>query len=126
MYPNYNPYMYGMNYQQPQPPVQPQTQPIQKIEPKSPQATCYFVSSADSFKVDAVPGIYQLGINENDNEVYIRKVNEMGNPEFKTYKLAEEKKEKSELQQINERLLNIERKLEVQNATITGSETSNS
>ena len=123
MYPNsYNPnmpYGYGMpNYVL-------QAQPIQKIEPKSPQANCYFVSSADSFKVDALPGIYSLGINEKDNEVYIRKVNEMGNPELKTYKLSEEKKEKSELQQINERLSNIEKQLEVKNGIIAGNETNN-
>ena len=60
-----------------------------------------------------------------DNEVYIRKVNEMGNPELKTYKLSEEKKEKSELQQINERLSNIEKQLEVKNGIIAGNETNN-
>ena len=120
MYPNYNPYLYGM----PNMP-QNQTQPIQRIEQKSPQATCYFVSSAESFKVDALPGIYCLGINEKDNEVYIRKINELGNPELKTYRLSEEKKEKSELQQINERLENIEKQLEVKNGTISGNETNN-
>ena len=123
MYPNYNPY--GMYIPQPQQPQVPQAQPIQKMEQKTPQATCYFVDSADSFKVDALPGIYYLGINDKLDEVYIRKVNDLGNPEFKTYKLTEEKKEKSELQQINERLTNIEKQLGVQNAIITGSETSN-
>ena len=124
MYPNYNPNvpynLYGMPNYQPNN----QAQPIQKIEQKTPQASCYFVSSADSFKVDALPGIYCLGINEKDDEIYIRKVNELGNPELKTYKLAEEKKEKSELQQINEKLSNIEKQLEVRNGTNTGSETS--
>lgn len=106
-------------------PQQNQAQPIQKMEQKSPQATCYFVNSADNFKVDVLPGIYYLGINEKNNEVYIRKINDLGNPEFKTYKLTEEKKEKSELQKINDRLSNIEKRLGVENGTITGNETNN-
>lgn len=120
MYPNYNYPFYGAPNTQ-----QNQAQPIQRMEQKSPQATCYFVTSADSFKVDVLPGIYYLGINEKNNEIYLRKINDLGNPEFKTYKLTEEKKEKSELQKINDRLLNIEKKLGVENGTITGNETDN-
>lgn len=120
MYPNYNmPYGMYPNYQQMQ------AQPIQKMEQKSPQATCYFVDSIDSFRVDALPGIYYLGINDKADEVYIRKINELGNPELKTYKLSEEKKEKSELQQINDKLLNIEKMLGERNANIAGSKTDN-
>ena len=122
MYRNINPYMNPYM----QPPMQNQgqaIQTIQKIEEKSPQATCYFVQSAEDFKVDVLPGIYYLGINEKDSELYMRKINDNGNPEFKIFRLAADKKEKTEMQQVVERLTNIEKKLDLmekENGTITG------
>lgn len=122
MYRNINPYMNPYM----QPPMQNQgqvIQTIQKIEEKSPQATCYFVQSAEDFKVDVLPGIYYLGINEKDSELYMRKINDNGNPEFKIFRLAADKKEKTEMQQVVERLTNIEKKLDLmekENGTIAG------
>lgn len=123
-----NPNMYGQ-MQQPQV-RQPQTQTIQTLDQKPLQATCYFVKSIDDFKVDVLPGVYYVGINDSADELYIRKINSMGNPELKTYRLASEKKEKTELQTIAEKLSNIERQLnglkgQKHNATITRNETDN-
>ena len=103
------------------PQQQTQAQTIQKIEKKPFQASCYFVKSPDEFNVDVLPGVYYVGINESEQELYIRKINDLGNPEFKTYKISEEKKEKTELQVIAERLENIENVLKGdKNATIAG------
>lgn len=123
------PNMYG----QPQMPLQrqaQQTQTIQTLDQKPPQATCYFVKSLDEFKVDVLPGVYYLGINDSADELYVRKINSMGNPELKTYRLASEKKEKTELQTIAEKLSSIERQLnglkgQKNNATNTRNETDN-
>jgi len=107
-----------------------QTQTIQTLEQRPPQATCYFVKSLDEFKVDVLPGVYYLGINESAEELYVRKINELGNPELKTYRLSSERKEKTELQTIAEKLSNIERQLngmkgQKQNAVNTRNETNN-
>lgn len=107
-----------------------QTQTIQTLEQRPPQATCYFVKSLDEFKVDVLPGVYYLGINESADELYVRKINEVGNPELKTYRLSAEKKEKTELQTIAEKLSNIERQInglkgQKQNAVNTRNETNN-
>lgn len=107
-----------------------QTQTIQTLEQKPPQATCYFVKSLDEFKVDVLPGVYYLGINESADELYLRKINELGNPELKTYRLSSERKEKTELQTIADRLSNIEKQLnglkgQKQNAVNTRNEANN-
>jgi hypothetical protein len=125
---------YGQQMQQPMPQMYPQrqqqTQTIQTLEQKPLQATCYFVKSLDEFKVDVLPGVYYLGINESANELYVRKINDLGNPELKTYRLSAERKEKTELQTIADRLSNIEKQIsglkgQKQNATITRNETNN-
>lgn len=89
-----------------------QTQTIQTLQQKPLQAVCYFVKSIqDLNSVDILPGVYYLGINSDGKELYVRKINDDGNIGLETYTLAVEKKEKSELQQIADRLSNIERQL---------------
>ena len=104
-----NPNALGMYGTLPQ--TQQQAQTIQKIEQKPLQAMCFFVKSLDDFKVDILPGVYYLGINESAKEMYIRKMKEDGTLGLETYKLSVEKKERTELQQIVDRLSNIERQL---------------
>ena len=97
---------------QPQAQTGQQTQTIQTIQQKPLQAVCYFVKSLDDLSnVDILPGVYYLGINENGKELYVRKINSDGNVGVDTYSLTVEKKEKSELQQISDRLYNIEKQL---------------
>ena len=114
-------------YGQPQvtQPNQQQAQTIQTIEQKPLQAVCYFVNSLEDFKVDVLPGVYYLGINKNNKEMYIRKINDDGNVGLETYKLSVETKEKSELQQINDRLSNIEKYLNGLKGSKNDSRTSN-
>ena len=89
-----------------------QTQTIQTLQQKPLQAVCYFVKSIqDLNSVDILPGVYYLGINSDGKELYVRKINDDGNIGLETYTLAVEKKEKSELQLIADRLSNIERQL---------------
>lgn len=102
----------GMPNQQAQNQTNQQTQTIQTIQQKPLQAVCYFVKSIDDLsKIDTLPGVYYLGINENGKELYVRKINGDGNVGVDTYALTAEKKEKTELQQISERLSNIEKQL---------------
>lgn len=116
MYRNYNPYLpYGQ-----------MPQPVQRMGEQNPQASCFFVKSADEFKVDVLPGVIYLGINDKDSELYVRKINDLGNPEFKIYKLVADKKEKTEMQQIVDKLDSILDIIkEKEDGTIAGNETDN-
>lgn len=106
MYPNYNPYNYGF--------TQPQTQAIQNLNQQiQKQAACYFVKAPEELAgVNVMPNIFYLGINRDDKEVYVRRMNNDGNIEVEKYVLASGVKEKTELQTISERLEKIEKFME--------------
>lgn len=90
----------------------PQTQPIQQFQQQLPQASCYFVKSIDELaNVRIMPNIYCMGINKDNKEIYVRRMNNDGNIEVETYTLKSELKEKSELEKITERLTSIENSL---------------
>lgn len=101
--PNYNNYLaYQMQQQQ---------QPIQTINTQ-PQSQCYFVRSpSDLNNINVMPNTYYLGINTDSNEIYVRRMNNDGLIDVKTYSLHSEKKEKTDFQAVFERLDNIEKKL---------------
>lgn len=104
-----------------------QTQTIQTIQQKPLQAVCYFAKSIEDLSnIDTLPGVYYLGINENGKELYVRKINSDGNVGVDTYSLTVEKKEKSELQQISDRLYNIEKQLSGLKGTKNDSRSNNS
>lgn len=106
-------YPYGV--QQPMP-MPPQTQPIQQFQQQLPQASCYFVKSIDELSgIRIMPNIYCMGINKDNKEIYVRRMNNDGNIEVETYSLKSESKEKSELEKITERLTNIENSLKEKN-----------
>ena len=95
--PNYNPYS---------------IQPIQQIQ--TPQQQMSYVqakSPSDMVKLRAMPNLSYIGINEDDKEIYIRKMNNDGNVESETYVLKSEEKEKSQFDNISERLAAIENTL---------------
>jgi len=101
--PNFNNYLaYQMQQQQ---------QPIQNLNVQ-PQSQCYFVRSQnDLSSVNVMPNFYYLGINPDANEIYVKRMNNDGLIELKTYCLQSEKKEKTEFQAIFDRLDGIEAKL---------------
>lgn len=100
---NYPAYGYGM---------QPQSQPIQQFQSQTPQATCYFVKSVEELANTRVaPNTYYIGINKDNKELYVRRMNNDGNIELETYHLKSELKEKSELEKISDRLTAIENTL---------------
>lgn len=101
--PNFNNYLaYQMQQQQ---------QPIQNLNVQ-PQSQCYFVRSQnDLANINVMPNYYYLGINSDANEIYVKRMNNDGLIELKTYSLQSEKKEKTEFQAIFDRLDSIEQKL---------------
>lgn len=100
--PNFNSYMaYQMQQQQ----------PIQSLNVQ-PQSQCYFVRSPNDLStVNVMPNFYYLGINPDANEIYVKRMNNDGLIEMKTYSLQSEKKEKTEFQEVFDRLDGIEKKL---------------
>lgn len=101
----YNPYAYLQQNQQLQT-IQPVHQRIQ------PQVMCYFAQNvAEMDNIKLLPDTYYIGINQNTKEIYIRKMNNMCLAETEIYNLVTNKKEKSELETILERLNNLESKI---------------
>ena len=100
--PNFNNYLaYQMQQQQ----------PIQNLSVQ-PQSQCYFVRSPNELSsINVMPNYYYLGINADANEIYVKRMNNDGLIELKTYSLLSEKKEKTEFQAVFDRLDNIEKKL---------------
>lgn len=98
-----------MSYNQFYNPYLAPTQPIQQFQQQTPQASLYFVKSVNDLSgVRTMPNVYCMGINKDDKEIYVRKMNNDGNIEVETYSLKSEQKEKSDLEKITERLTAIE------------------
>lgn len=80
-------------------------QPIQTIQPQQPQAVCYFVSSkSDLQNIQVQPNIVYIGINKQDNEIYMRAWNNDGIIDFDTYSRSGGEKENTELKSIMDKL----------------------
>lgn len=117
--PNFNNYLaYQMQQQQ----------PIQNLNVQ-PQSQCYFVKSPNELNnINVMPNHYYLGINADSNEIYVKRMNNDGLLEIKTYSLKSEEKEKTDFQIISERLDGIEKKLSeitTQRTTLTLKEKGN-
>ena len=117
----YQPYMNNFNpYQQrlSQMEQMAQSQPIQTIQPTTPQSQCYFVSSKDEMQnIQPIPNVFYIGINRKSKEVYIRAWNNNGIIDFDTYSLTDGKKESTELKSIMDKLNAIEEKVNERNNT---------
>jgi len=107
MWPTPMMYNNGLN-----PPLFNQPQTIQQLTTPTAQkqASCFFVKGAEELAgINIMPNTYYLGINREKSEVYIRRMNNDGNIEAEVYTKASEKKEKTDLQAVLERLTNIEK-----------------
>lgn len=94
--------------------LQPQT--IQSLH-QQPQAVCYFVNGAPEMgNINLMPNIVYIGINSQNKELYLRKLNNDGTTDFETYKMESGKQEKNDIQIILDRLSTIEQKLEARDA----------
>lgn len=114
-YANYQP-MYPQYPQQVQAPIQ----TIQQIQPKEPAVRCFFVDKEQMQNIEIEPNTVYIGINKQKNEIYTRAWNNNGLIENKTYSVAEEQKETSELQKISDRLAKIEEKIDEKLYSKTG------
>ena len=105
--PNYNTYN--------QPNLPQSTQAIQQVnQPVQKQASCFFVKTPEELaSINVMPNVFYMGINRDDKEIYMRRMNNDGNIEVEKYVRASETKEKSEMQKVLERLENIEKKLTI-------------
>lgn len=84
-------------------------QPVQQIQ--TPQQQVSFVqakSMNDLAKVRVMPNISYMGLNDENKEIYVRRMNNDGNIESETYVLKSEEKEKSQYETLSERLTAIE------------------
>lgn len=94
-------------------PWQQQSQPIQTINQNiQPQASCYFVNSPDELNgISITPNNVYLGINSNNKEVYIRRMDNNGITQLETYTLSANVEQKNEYKLILEQLTAINEKL---------------
>lgn len=104
-----NPYM---NYNQYTPPYmapqQIQTLP-QHVEPK---VVTYTVDSAEQLSgVTPMPNTVYLGISRDGSKIFQRRMNNDGLMEIKTFERVNEQTKKTDIQEILERLDNIEKKI---------------
>ena len=78
----------GMPYGQRLSPEYPQPQAIHTLQP---QALCFFVKDAREMDRSPVnPGVVCVGINSQDDEIYVRQMGNSGLVDVKKYKLAEQ------------------------------------
>lgn len=106
-----NPYN---NFQQYNPPYMQQAQPIQQLPQQhmEQRVVSYFVDRAEQLAtINPMPNTIYLGINTKDGKIFMRRMNNDGLMEVKTYSLVTEQTKKTDTQEILERIVNIEKKL---------------
>lgn len=100
-----NPYNYNPQYMQPIP-----TLP-QHIEPR---ILSYTVDSVEQLSsLPPTPNTIYLGITRDGSKIFQRRMNNDGLMEVKTFSLVVEQTKKTEMQEILDRISNIEKKMEV-------------
>lgn len=110
-----NPNMYNNNYmqqmlQQPQP----QPMPLQRVEEKIVPYN-YIESPEQLSSLPPVPNTVYLGLNLKDGKIFVRRMNNDGLMEVKTFSVVTEQTKKTEMQEILDRISKIESKqLDVQ------------
>lgn len=105
-----NPY----NYYVP-PYMQPQAQPIQQLPQQhmDQKVVSYFVDSAEQMStITPMPNIIYLGLSR-DGKIFMRRMNNDGLMEMKTFSVQAEQTKKTDAQEILDRLANIEKKLNI-------------
>ena len=89
-------------------------QPIQQIPQQhmEQRVISYFVESAEQLAtINPMPNTIYLGINSRDGKIFMRRMNNDGLMEVKTYSLAAEQTKKPDIQEVLDRLAKIERKI---------------
>ena len=107
---------YNFNYVPPYLQQQIQAQPIQQIPQQhvEQKVISYFVDSAEQLAtINPMPNTLYLGINNKDGKIFMKRMNNDGLMEVKTYSLATEQTKKTDTQEILDRIINIEKKLNI-------------
>ena len=97
---------------------QPQAQPIQQLPQQhmEQRVVSYFVDSAEQLStLNPMPNIIYLGINNRDGKIFMRRMNNDGLVEMKTFSLQLDQTKKTDIQEILGRLESIEKKIGVTN-----------
>lgn len=105
---NYNPYFNGQ-----MPMMQPQvSMPIQSIQQVQKSVQFYNVENAQELDgIKPTLNVLYVGFNKKKKEIYVKQLTNDGLVSVETYNLADDKKEKSELETILEKINNLERRL---------------
>lgn len=93
---------------------QPQAQPIQQLPQQhmEQRVVSYFVDSAEQLStLNPMPNIIYLGINNRDGKIFMRRMNNDGLVEMKTFSLQLDQTKKTDSQEILSRLEAIEKKI---------------
>lgn len=96
---------------------QPVAQPIQQLpQHVDPRVISYFVDTAEQLStINPMPNTLYLGINNRDGKIFMRRMNNDGLVEVKTFSLQLDQTRKTDTQEILDRITKIEKKLGVTN-----------
>lgn len=96
---------------------QPVAQPIQQLpQHVDPRVISYFVDTAEQLStINPMPNTLYLGINTRDGKIFMRRMNNDGLVEVKTFSLQLDQTRKTDTQEILDRITKIEKKLGVTN-----------
>ena len=116
------------NYYGPQmmPQLSMPSMPVQSIQQAQKSAQFYNVENAQELDgIRPALNVLYVGFNKNKKEIYVKQLTNDGLISLETYGLANDKKEKSELETILEKINNLENKLlkgdaDAQNNTANG------
>lgn len=94
------------------PQMQQQVMPVQSIQQVQKSAQFYNVENAQELDgIKPTLNVLYVGFNKKKKEIYVKQLTNDGLVSIETYSLADDKKEKSELETILEKINNIESKL---------------
>ena len=95
---------------------QAQAQPIQQLPQQhmEQRVVSYFVDNAEQLStLTPMPNIIYLGINTKDQKIFVRRMNNDGLMEIKTYSVIGEQTKKTDMQEILDRLSKIEQTIRI-------------
>ena len=95
------------------PPYMQQPQPVQRLpQHVDPQVVSYFVETAEQLStINPMPNTIYLGINNRDGKIFMRRMNNDGLVELKTFSLQVDQTRKTDTQEILDRLEKLEKKI---------------
>lgn len=95
---------------------QPQAVPMQHL-PRQPEPQIVPYNNIETAEqlstINPMPNTIYLGINHKDGKIFMRYMNNNGLMETKTYTLINEQTKKTDIQEILERVSNIEKTLKI-------------